>query len=354
MGNELITRDQLQTDLEFYHNNKVLPYLNGAAHTGFTPIGTIIDLLGTIAPEHYLKCDGHIYNITDYNDLANYFETTYGSKNYFGGDGITTFAVPTIAGDGDIIKCICAINNYIDWALDGFPVNISNPENKQVLAYDSTQHKWTNIANEIEILEDVDITSAANGQSLIYDATQHKWVNDTNEIESLKDVAITTPIGGQNLIYDATQQKWVNGTDEIGTLEDVEITNPIEGQNLIYNATQQKWVNGINEIDTLENVNITNPTDGQGLIYNAATQKWINNNIGSGRVTVLTQTLSAGNNFVTFTGLPTTGNYLIDFFTSKGINYDSIITDSSPGEVTLSFETQSTDVTVYCRIEEVV
>lgn len=68
--------------------------------------------------------------------------------------------------------------------------------------------------------------------------------------------------------------------------------------------------------------------------------------------TVKTQTLSAGSTSVTFTQIPTSGDYMIDFFTSTGINYTGINT-ATAGQVTLTFEAQSGAVTVYCRIEEV-
>ena len=67
--------------------------------TGFTPIGTIISVMGNHAPSHYLICDGTTYNISDYPDLADYFEKEFGTKNKFGGDGTTTFAVPDLRGE---------------------------------------------------------------------------------------------------------------------------------------------------------------------------------------------------------------------------------------------------------------
>ena len=68
--------------------------------------------------------------------------------------------------------------------------------------------------------------------------------------------------------------------------------------------------------------------------------------------TIKTQTLSAGSTSVTFTQIPTSGNYMIDFFTSTGINYTAINT-ATAGQVTLTFDTQAAAVDVYCRIEEV-
>lgn len=67
--------------------------------TGFTPIGTIISVMGKVAPKNYLICDGSTYDIDAYPELANYFVEQFESVNFFGGDGITTFAVPDLRGE---------------------------------------------------------------------------------------------------------------------------------------------------------------------------------------------------------------------------------------------------------------
>lgn len=64
-----------------------------------TPIGTVISYMGTTAPEEYLACDGTVYNINDYWELADFINAQFGSKNFFGGDGTTTFAVPDLRGE---------------------------------------------------------------------------------------------------------------------------------------------------------------------------------------------------------------------------------------------------------------
>jgi len=61
---------------------------------GFAPIGTINPYMGTVAPIGWLACDGTVYNISDYSDLATHIASQFGSTNFFGGDGTTTFAVP--------------------------------------------------------------------------------------------------------------------------------------------------------------------------------------------------------------------------------------------------------------------
>ena len=64
-----------------------------------TPVGSIISLMSNEAPPHYLICDGTEYNISDYQELSDFFKEQFGSYNYFGGDGTTTFCVPDLRGE---------------------------------------------------------------------------------------------------------------------------------------------------------------------------------------------------------------------------------------------------------------
>ena len=66
---------------------------------GNSPIGTIISYMGNTPPVEYLACDGTTYNIADYWELAEFIKTEFGSYNYFGGDGTSTFAVPDLQGE---------------------------------------------------------------------------------------------------------------------------------------------------------------------------------------------------------------------------------------------------------------
>lgn len=64
-----------------------------------TPTGTIIAQMGNSAPAGYINCDGATYNISEYKQLAEYIKNQFGSYNYFGGDGTSTFAVPDLRGE---------------------------------------------------------------------------------------------------------------------------------------------------------------------------------------------------------------------------------------------------------------
>lgn len=61
--------------------------------------GEICAFMATKAPRGFLICDGSIYNINDYKNLARFFKDQFGSINKFGGDGETTFAVPDLRGE---------------------------------------------------------------------------------------------------------------------------------------------------------------------------------------------------------------------------------------------------------------
>lgn len=76
-----------------------LEHVNAEKGIEDTPVGHIISHMGTVAPKHYLICNGSEYNIEDYPYLAEHITKDFGSVNYFGGDGTTTFAVPDLRGE---------------------------------------------------------------------------------------------------------------------------------------------------------------------------------------------------------------------------------------------------------------
>ena len=77
-----------------YFKGKALTGPMGPQGPDGNPLGTIISYLGNEPPNGYLVCDGKEYQIADYSQLAAFFEKEFGSKNHFGGDGTSTFAVP--------------------------------------------------------------------------------------------------------------------------------------------------------------------------------------------------------------------------------------------------------------------
>lgn len=99
---ELIGSIQSDIDLSnYYTKTEVDNLINGiqSSQSDCAPVGTIISYMGINAPTGYLKCDGTIYNISQYPELANHFKSNFGKTNYFGGNGSSTFAVPDLRGE---------------------------------------------------------------------------------------------------------------------------------------------------------------------------------------------------------------------------------------------------------------
>ena len=91
------TKEQLQSLVADLASKVNIPIVEGGG--GYAPIGMINGFMGITSPQGWLACDGTVYNIADYSELTDFFESHFGSKNYFGGDGTTTFAVPNLQGE---------------------------------------------------------------------------------------------------------------------------------------------------------------------------------------------------------------------------------------------------------------
>lgn len=99
------TDDYYRLDVKNGDNEFTTPNLMGVIGMEYknasagTPVGEVIAFMGKIIPPNYLACDGTVYAIADYPYLAKHFADNFGSKNYFGGNGTTTFAVPDLRGE---------------------------------------------------------------------------------------------------------------------------------------------------------------------------------------------------------------------------------------------------------------
>lgn len=87
--------------IEIGHDIMVDPaeHVNDQQGIEDTPVGHILAYMGNTPPKHYLVCDGSVYNILDYPELANHILDEFGSYDYWGGDGENTFAVPDLTGE---------------------------------------------------------------------------------------------------------------------------------------------------------------------------------------------------------------------------------------------------------------
>lgn len=170
-----------------------------------------------------------------------------------------------------------------------------------------------------------------------------------------------------------------DGESIVGELNlvDVEITSPTDGQGIIYNGETEKWENkdipsGGGTVDTTKIYTIedTAETDIDDADYvpfydTSATAKkkslWSNiksvlktyfDTLYAPKPTILSATLAAGSTSVTFTNIPTSGVYYIDFFASNGAKPASV-NNSTQGQITVTYASSSSAVTVYCKIEKI-
>lgn len=72
------------------------PVLDKEGKAQSYPVGTIIMRVVSTAPDGWLICDGSVKNHADYPELAYHLGSTYG------GNGSTTFGLPTLCGQADV------------------------------------------------------------------------------------------------------------------------------------------------------------------------------------------------------------------------------------------------------------
>ena len=164
-----------------------LEHVNATQGIEDAPVGHIISHMGTTAPSHYLICDGAEYNITDYPYLAQHFEDNFGSVNYFGGDGTTTFAVPNIGKEYTFFSPKMTSNNspspYVVTASSYYSYNFS-----PYCAFDNQSGTaWASKANESNPWIKIDIGSSIALTTLRITSTYENSVATKFVIEGSND-----------------------------------------------------------------------------------------------------------------------------------------------------------------------
>ena len=116
----------------------------------------------------------------------------------------------------------------------------------------------------IASLDDVLLTSLDDKQILKYDGTAHKWKNVDETVSGLKDTNISTPTDRQIMEYDSTSKKWKNSSALVKTEEMIAPTETSPatnshtiGDQIIYNDVLYDVILAIAVGDTLTvNTNI--------------------------------------------------------------------------------------------------
>ena len=174
-------------------------------------------------------------------------------------------------------------------------VDITSPEDGDVLTYDESTSTWKSVEpliNEYALtdLTDISISSPSNGEVLTYDDGQ--WINanptgGASDLTDLGDVSISSATNGQVLKYDSTASKWVNaaesgggGSSTLAGLSDVNVSSVQDSNVLAYDSSTSKWVpaivsGGSTTLAGLSDVNTSGVSDGDALVYDSTTSKWI-------------------------------------------------------------------------------
>lgn len=171
----------------------------------------------------------------------------------------------------------------------------------------------------------------------------NKALKGTTFSTDLPSFANKTVLGG----LEELKNEQVSDLDDLG---DVEISSPSNGQILKFDGS--KWVNGTgggggaSALSDLSDVTLTTPTSGQFLKYDGA--KWVNDSSSAPWVDV-TGILTAGSTSITLSNASITTNSTLDFFTDRfGVNPTNVVVLN--GSVTLTFESQASDLGVKVRV----
>ena len=156
------------------------------------PIGTIISFMGISAPQKYLACDGTAYNISAYPELASFIESQFSIKNYFGGDGTTTFAVPDL--QGEFLRGT-GTNSHTNQG-SGTTVGTHQDASRTPIIYSTKASSGGSIAFRIQ-------SGAGSGDSNIMLDTD-SLINGTSNAINLTSTA--TESGASNKAYAVTQR----------------------------------------------------------------------------------------------------------------------------------------------------
>lgn len=270
---------------EFY--GEILPYLGRTAETGFTPVGTIIAVMGNSAPTNYLACNGQTLNIADYPELAAYFKAQFGSANYFGGDGTTTFKICDLRGE---FLRGTGTNSH---ANQGSGSNVGVHQDATEIPYSWT---WNDASKSRLIMELTSTAASATGNAPV---NPDQVVNHTviRKYVSIGDLTVTTnandgrdkftakPTNTSVLYCIATKNIYINPSLDYSTDEKV-VGTWIDGKPLYQKIVTISTASNITDTEQAENVvTISNVSIENGWIVGG----YIDN--GSGQMMSLPSTL---------------------------------------------------------------
>lgn len=97
---------------------------------------------GDTFTQKFKQSDGFVYKTDSLITYSTGSDSRNNSSAASASGSYTTYTTrPT---NTSVLFCIAVKDIYIDYALDGFPCEITNPQDKQGLTFDATSQKWVN------------------------------------------------------------------------------------------------------------------------------------------------------------------------------------------------------------------
>jgi hypothetical protein len=178
----------------------------------------------------------------------------------------------------------------------GEPIDLTKYVKKEELADLETdptvpQHVKDITQNEInkwnDMIDDYDIYDPQNGQMLRYNSITGKWENERYDYRDLNTQPQINgnPLQGGNQTGQSLglQNKLIEGTGidingntisvdaKLGELDDVNLNCPTDGQGLVYDATNNEWKNGTIQQSGGDMTKAVYDTDNDGIVDKAET-----------------------------------------------------------------------------------
>jgi hypothetical protein len=181
--------------------------IGGASDVTITLSPLNVVPLTIYADQNDMYMEFQLYNTWDFRRVFRFYDSTDPSPNVY----------------------------YFGWSQDGY-FTIGDQDS-------GVYHRVITAADGIASLADVEITTPDNGDVLVYDSAEAKWVNapasgGSSTLDNLTDVSISSPNNGEVLVYN--NGVWQNaaspgGASAITDLTDVDVSSPNNGDVLVYN-----------------------------------------------------------------------------------------------------------------------
>lgn len=270
----IVTQEMLQDTLQNYHENLVYPFLNGATHAGFTPVGTVISYFGETAPTHFLICDGTEYAKADYPELADLLLNLTDPTPFEGSDA-NHFKVPDLRGE--FLRGTGTNSHANNGNGAGVGVHQDGTTFPDLYVWDGTSSSTmgiTSISGDSgRRMSNVDYLITGEGYNRFVGVEATSTQQGKNATSRPTNTSVLYCIAYKDIYIDLALDSFPLG-----------ISNPTDGQALVWNGTEGRWKNAgiLHEYSTDEKV-VGTWIDGK-ILYE---RTFVLNNINSDSTSIL-------------------------------------------------------------------